>query len=91
MKRKKEKILKKSMRESRRYILFEKASKDKVEKAILDYIGILGYAKASPEFVRGKTNVLAVNKKELDKVKGALELTNINVKRVSGTLKGLRS
>ena len=91
MKRKKEKILKKSMRENKRYLLLEKAGKEKVEKAILDYIGILGYAKACPEFVRGKTGVLAVNRKQLDNVKASLELANISVKKVSGTLKGLRS
>ncbi|MCX6748837.1 MAG: hypothetical protein NT076_04500 [Candidatus Pacearchaeota archaeon] len=86
-KRKKEKSLKPSFRENKRYLLVE-ASKEDVEKAILDYIGILGYSKASPMFV-GK--VLAVNRKELDKVKAGLLLAGIQVKKVSGTLKGLES
>lgn len=86
-KRKKEKSLKKSIREKRRYLLLGKVSKEKAEKAILDYIGILGYGKASPVFV--KDNVLAVDRKEVDKVKASLLLSGIEVKRVSGTLKGL--
>ena len=71
--------------------------KEDIEKAILDYIGILGWAKASPVFVKDiknqfdKKTVLAVNRKELDNVRAALEVSNFNIKilRISGTLKGL--
>jgi len=90
-KRKKEKNLKPSLRENKRYLLLEgnasKEDKEKVEKAILDYIGILGYAKTSPMWIRN--NVLAVNMEELNEVKAALLLAGIKVKRVSGTLRGL--
>jgi len=77
------------MRERKRYLLIEKAKKEEVEKAILDYIGILGYGRACPVWVERKKNVLAVNRKEVDKVKAALLLSDIKVKKVSGTLKGL--
>lgn len=87
MKRKKEKSLKPSMRENKRYLLVE-AGKEEVEKAILDYVGILSYSKAAPVFISG--NVLAVNRSEVDKIKAGLLLAGISVKRVSGTLKGLR-
>lgn len=87
--------LKSSARESKRYILIQ-GGKDDVERAILDYIGILGYARASPKFVKSsgrdrKNLVLAVNRKEIDKVRGAFALTadRIKVLKVSGTLKGL--
>ena len=71
--------------------------KEDIEKAILDYIGILGWAKASPAFIKDMRNqfdkktVLAVNRKELDNVRAALEVSNFNIKilRISGTLKGL--
>jgi len=89
MKRKKEKSLKKSMREKKRYLLLGKATRDNVEKAILDYIGILGWGKACPVFIKGKNSILAVNRGEVDKVKAALLLGGIEVKKVSGTLKGL--
>ncbi len=88
MKRKKERILKKSMREKKRYLLF-RGPKSKVEEAILDYVGILGYAKACPVFV--SKNILAVNRKEVEKIKAALFLSDIEVLKVSGTLKKLRS
>jgi len=86
-KRKKEKNLKPSLRENKRYLLIENANKEEIEKAILDYIGILGYSKAGVSWI-GK--ILAVNRKEVDKVKAALLLAGINVKRVSGTLRGLK-
>jgi RNase P/RNase MRP subunit POP5 len=88
MRRRKEKSLKPSMREKKRYLLLGEVDKKEVEKAILDYVGILGYAKASPVFI--KSDVLAVNRKEVDKIKAALLLASIQVKRVSGTLKGLK-
>ena len=87
-KRKKEKSLKPSLRENKRYLLLEgNISKEDVEKAILDYIGILGFSKAGVMWVG---NVLAVNRQEVDKVKAGLLVVGIKVKRVSGTLKGLR-
>ena len=83
--------LKPSMREKKRYLLLETgASRNEIEQEILDYIGILGYAKAAPVFV--KNNILAVNRQEVDKIRAALALSKkpIKVRIVSGTLKGLR-
>ena len=88
MKRKKEKILKKSVREKKRYLLLSRAEKKEVEKAILDYVGILGWGKAAPMWV--KSNILAVNRAEVDKVKAALELRGIVIRKVSGTLKKVK-
>lgn len=88
MQRKKEKGLKSCLRDNRRYIVFE-GKKEEAEKAILDYIGILGYAKASPYFV--KSNILAVNREELESVKASFELAKIKIKNISGTLKKLKN
>ena len=82
-----QKRLKPSMREKKRYLLVN-ASREKTEKAILHFIGVLGYSKAGVEFP--KTNVLAVNRKQLNEVKAALCLAGIKVKRISGTLKKLK-
>lgn len=85
-----------SNRIKRRYFLIEANSKDEVERAILDYLGILGWAKASPFFVKSKYDnnkiILAVDRKAVDDVRAAFELFpgNIKVLRVSGTLKGLK-
>ena len=83
--------LKPSMKEKKRYLLLEtSATRADKEQAMLDYIGILGYAKAAPAFVRN--NILAVNREDVDKVRAALTLAKklIKVKKVSGTLRGLR-
>ncbi len=79
------------MKIKRRYLLIDSASKEEVEKAILDYIGILGWAKAKPFFVPGNNIILAVSRESLNEVRAAFELSGkIKVKRVSGTLKGLK-
>lgn len=85
--------LKPSARIKKRYILLDTNSKEIAERIILDYIGILGWAKASPIFLKSKRGniILAVNRKSLDDVKAAIELSSSNVKilKISGTLKGL--
>jgi len=64
---------------------------DKIEKLLLKYLGVLGYAKAGIMFVKKDENViLAINRSELEKVKSALALSKIPVKKVSGTIKGLQ-
>ena len=87
-----------STRINKRYLLLEADAKEKVEKAILDYLGILGFAKASPNFVRIKTKakskladklILSINRKENERVRAAFALAGIKILRVSGTLKGL--
>ena len=84
------KKLKPSLRDKKRYILLNER-KEVVEKVILDYIGILGWAKATPRFLNidGKI-ILVIRREEIDDVRAAFELGNINVLRVSGTLKGLK-
>lgn len=84
-----------SARAKKRYILIAGAGKEEIEKAVLDYIGILGWARAAPIFAKtgneGRGIVLAVGRKEVDNVRAALEMSDksIRVLRISGTLKGL--
>lgn len=87
-KRKKEKSLIPSHRGSRRYLLIENINKEKVEKAILDYVGILGYGKAAPIWVG---DILGVRRESLNEIKAAFELAGIKIKRISGTIKNLGS
>lgn len=83
-----------SERIKKRYILIE-GKKEDVEKAILDYIGILGWARAGVVWVdvRGlkKGEVLSVDRREIMNVRAAFEAAGAKIKviRVSGTLKGL--
>jgi RNase P/RNase MRP subunit POP5 len=85
--------LKPSMKSHRRYILLESGTKEEIEKIILDYTGILGWAKAEPIFLRNKDSklILSVNREEVDNIRAAFEASPFGIKvlRVSGTLKGL--
>lgn len=84
--------LKSSARANRRYLLIEAKSRDEIEKTILEYIGILGWAKAAPVFIDSpRHNILAVNREALSHVRAAFEVSQKNIKviKVSGTLKGL--
>jgi len=89
------KSLKPSMRENKRYLLIEgEELRKNVEKAILDFIGTLGYAKAGLDWIKeGKENaIISVNREAVNNVKASLALfpKKIEVKKVSGTLKGLK-
>lgn len=85
--------LKPSARENKRYLLI-RGTRYNIEKAILEFIGVLGWAKAAPVFVSEVADevTLAVKNKELNNVKAAISLCKEELKilRVSGTLKGLR-
>ena len=89
------KKLKPSHREKKRYLLIEgDLSRKVIDEIILDYVGTLGYAKASPRIIiKGKNRaILAINRKELDKVRAAFLLSGkIKVKIVSGSLKKVNS
>ena len=88
------KPLKPSMRENKRYLKITGKDLDKnIEKAILEFIGSLGYSKASPRFIKKtKTSaILSINRQSLDHVRASFALYSdkISVEKVSGTLKGL--
>ena len=83
-----------SARDKRRYFLV-RASNERVEKVILDYVGVLGFSKSAYREVvtkdfAGKL-VGSCLVKSLDEVRAALALAGIRVERVSGTLKGLKA
>jgi len=89
------KSLKPSMRENKRYLLIEGTElKKNVEKAILDFIGVLGYSKAGLEWIKSGEDsaIISVNREAVNSVRASLTVwpKKIEVKRVSGTLAGLR-
>jgi RNase P/RNase MRP subunit POP5 len=90
------KHLKPSHREKKRYLLIAgtEANKKAIDEAILEYVGILGYAKASPKVILTQKDklILAINRKELDKVRAAFILSGkkIQVKKISGSIKNLK-
>ena len=90
MKFKKMKMIPPTMREKKRYFLLKEINEKKIEKAILKFVGELGYAEANPQFVRKQPYlILSVNHYMLDKIRTALALSGIGVIRVSGTIEAL--
>jgi len=89
------KSLKPSMRENKRYLLVEgKNLKKDIEKAIFDFIGILGMSKVGLGWIKSDKNsaIISVNREMVDSVRASLCVwpEKIEVKKVSGTLKSLR-
>ncbi|MEM4182013.1 MAG: hypothetical protein QXX68_02565 [Candidatus Pacearchaeota archaeon] len=80
-----------SARDNRRYFLVQCEDEKKIEKAILDYIGILGMAKAAYFLVEKKDNLIIGScvREKLNDVLASLAFAGLKVKRVSGTIKGL--
>ena len=89
------KSLKPTMRENKRYLLVSgEVSRANIEKAILDFIGVLGMSKTGLDFIKTNENsaIISVNREMVDSVRASLCIWSkkMEVKRVSGTLKGLR-
>lgn len=83
--------LKASARDNRRYLIVKEIDSEKIEKAILDYVGVLGFAKSAyikVKSVSGKT-IIGVRREELNNVRASFAFAGIFVEKVSGTLKGL--
>jgi RNase P/RNase MRP subunit POP5 len=89
------KSLKPSMREKKRYLLVEGSELRKnIEKAILDFIGVLGMSKTGLEFIKedGNSAVISINREMINQVRASFAVwpKKMEVRKVSGTLKGLR-
>ncbi len=84
--------LKPSARDKRRYFVINSDDKKKIEIALMDYLGILGMAKARFMFVKklpkGKI-IGSCERSELNDIRAGLIYGGFSVEKVSGTLKGL--
>jgi RNase P/RNase MRP subunit POP5 len=83
-----------SQKENKRYLLLKgKNLKENVEKAILEFIGILGTSKASLAWIKtGKDSaIISINRGSLNHIRASFTASNHDIKvvRVSGTLRGL--
>ena len=83
--------LKPSAKDNRRYLLINERDNKKIEKAILEYIGTLGFAKSAYMNIKSNNGKIigAIKREELEKVKASLALAGIKIEKISGTLKGL--
>ncbi len=87
-----------SHRENKRYLLVKgKNLKENIEKAILEFSGILGMSECGLNFIssnsKNNSAIISINRKSLDLVKASLGVfpKEIDVLKISGTLKSLRS
>ena len=88
------KSLKPSAREKKRYLLVKgKNLKINVEKAILDFIGVLGMSRCGLSWIKSNSNsaVICINREMVDSVRASLVVWSekMEVEKVSGTLKGI--
>ena len=90
------KPLKPSHRENKRYLLVVGKDADKkiIEEVILEFIGVLGFAEASPQIIKqfdGKI-ILAINRKSLDKIRSSFLVSGKDLKivKVSGSVGKLK-
>ena len=88
------KSLKPSMRENKRYLLVKGNNLNKnIERAILEFIGILGMSKTGLGWIKTGKNfvIISVNRDMVDSVRASFAVFSdkITVEKVSGTLKGL--
>ena len=88
------KSLKPSMRENKRYLyVVGKNLSKNIERAILDFIGVLGMSKTGLSWIKtGKDfAIISVNREMVDSVRASLTVwpEKMSVEKVSGTLKGL--
>ena len=88
------KPLKPSSREKKRYLLVQgKNLKQNVEKAILEFIGVLGMSKCGLSWIKSSSDsaIICINREMVDSVRASLCVwpEKMEVVKVSGTLKGL--
>ena len=90
------KPLKPSHREKKRYLLVKgrDVSKNNIEKIILEFIGVLGYAEVGISFVKiNKANVIiAVNREAIDKIRTSFLMSkkDLKIEKVSGSVKNVK-
>jgi RNase P/RNase MRP subunit POP5 len=89
------KALKPSMREKKRYLLVEgEELRKNVEKSILNFIGVFGMSKTGLEFIKEDRNsvIICINREMINQVRASFAVwqKRLEVRKVSGTLKGLR-
>jgi RNase P/RNase MRP subunit POP5 len=83
-----------SHKENKRYLLIRgKDLKKNIEKAILEFVGVLGLSKCGLSFIKSdkETFIICVNREAVDSVRASFAVfaEKMEVLKISGTLKGL--
>ena len=90
------KALKPSHKERKRYLLIKgkDVNKKNIESIILEFIGVLGWAEASPQIVKSTKNsiILTINRKSLDKIRTSFVMSkkDLQIVKISGAIGNLK-
>ena len=89
------KPLKPSMRENKRYLFIHgKNLKENVEKAVLEFVGVLGMSKTGLGWIKSSKDsaIISINREAVNQVRASLAVwpDKMTVEKISGTLKGLK-
>jgi RNase P/RNase MRP subunit POP5 len=89
------KSLRPSSKENKRYLLVQGINlKENIERAILEFSGILGLSRCGLNFIefKEKKGIISVNREAVNLVRASLGVfpEKMEILRVSGTLKSLR-
>lgn len=80
-----------SLKERRHYIIIKKTPEKEVKAILMDYLGIINYAKAGPRTISlGDNTAISIERDFVNIAKTALSLSKINVIKVTGTIKGAK-
>jgi len=81
-----------SLKEKKRYILYEGANEDRVNNTLTEFLGILGMARAGARVLikKGNKGIIRINNKYLNDTRSGLSLVeNLKIVKVSGVLNKL--
>jgi len=83
------------MRENKRYLLVKGTNlKTNIEKAILEFVGVLGMSNAGLSYIKTDKDsaIISINREAINEVRASFCVwpEKISVKKVSGTLRGLK-
>lgn len=81
-----------TLKERRHYIIIKKTSENEIKNILMDYLGIINYAKAGPKIINlGDKLAISIERDFVNLAKTALIMSKIPVMRVTGTIKKARS
>ena len=84
-----------SMKENKRYLLVKGKDFRNLEKVILEFIGVLGMSKTGLSWIKTENDyaVVCTNRDAVDSIRASFAASSkdIQVTKVSGTLKGLNN
>lgn len=88
------KSLNPSIRENKRYLFVRgKNLRQEIERAILDFVGVLGLSKTGLNFIKTEKDfaIISINREVVNLIRASFCVwpEKIIVEKVSGTLKGL--